>query len=73
MPCPPKFFTSVLTDVEGQRAYCACLSFSESVKSQSGDADEIQHKTEYQPKTICIVARHPFLNLLKVLYIQCLV
>jgi myotubularin-related protein 5/13 len=68
IPYPPMFFTSVLTDVEGQRAYCACLSFSESVtkpQSQSCDGDKIQDKTEYQTKTICIVARHPFLKLLK--------
>lgn len=27
----PKFFISVLTDMEGDRHYCACLSFSEAV------------------------------------------
>lgn len=28
---PPKFFVSVLTDIEGRRHYCACLAFSEAV------------------------------------------
>ncbi len=27
----PKFFISVLTDMEGDRHFCACLSFSEAV------------------------------------------
>ena len=27
----PKFFVSVLTDIEGRRHYCACLAFSEAV------------------------------------------
>ena len=27
----PKFFVSVLTDIDGRRHYCACLAFSEAV------------------------------------------
>ena len=27
----PKFFISVLTDIDGNRHYCACLAFSEAV------------------------------------------
>jgi len=30
----PKFFISVLTDVEGKRLYCPCLSFSEAVSKE---------------------------------------
>ena len=31
----PQFFISILTDVEGKRLYCPCLSFSEAVTKES--------------------------------------
>ena len=31
----PKFFISVLTDEQGRRHYCACLTFSEAISRQS--------------------------------------
>lgn len=34
----PKFFVSVLTDIEGRRHYCACLAFSEAVPKDLLDA-----------------------------------
>merc|ERR1719481_1762432 len=31
----PKFFMPVLTDVEGKRLYCPCLTFSEAVSREA--------------------------------------
>ena len=36
----PKFFVSVLTDIDANRHYCACLSFNEAVSITPSKIDE---------------------------------
>ena len=43
----PQFFISILTDVEGKRLYCPCLTFSEAVTKESlGIAEEADEEEE---------------------------
>ena len=43
----PKFFISVLTDIDGNRHYCACLAFSEAVsKDLIQDHHQVTHDEE---------------------------
>ena len=50
----PKFFTSVLTDIDANKHYCACLSFHETLaitvnKSADDADDDISVNTKYLP------------------------
>ncbi|KAI8129606.1 Myotubularin-related protein 13, partial [Lucilia cuprina] len=53
----PKFFTSVLTDIDANKHYCACLSFHETLaitlnKKVVDEEDEtISTSTKYQPNS----------------------
>lgn len=43
----PQFFISILTDVEGKRLYCPCLTFSEAVTKESlGITEEADEEEE---------------------------
>jgi len=52
----PSFFVSVLTDVEGKRLYCACLSFSEAVSKEkvglSSANDDLEDDGQQAPMSL---------------------
>lgn len=61
---PPTFFVAVLTDINSERHYCACFTFSEAVEStqssKSGDDDDvgiIQPAVLFAPKSLVLVSR----------------
>lgn len=65
----PKFFISVLTDIDANRHYCACLCFNETAKLLAVDEDEenltpgrsipsiTHHSIMYAPKCLVLVSR----------------
>ncbi|XP_052066679.1 myotubularin-related protein 13-like isoform X4 [Mytilus californianus] len=81
--CPPEFFIAVLTDMDADRHYCACLSFSESVSitlprpDDDGDPDETENAITpqslmFSPKCLVLVSRldyfETFRNCLGIIY-----
>ena len=44
----PKFFTAVLTDIDANRHYCACLSFNEAVAITPSKVDEEEDSADEQ-------------------------
>ncbi|CAG2192244.1 MTMR5_13 [Mytilus edulis] len=81
--CPPEFFIAVLTDMDADRHYCACLSFYEPVSitlprpDEDGDADETenaitQQSLMFSPKCLVLVSRldyfETFRNCLGIIY-----
>ena len=81
--CPPEFFIAVLTDMDADRHYCACLSFSESVSitmprpDDDVDTDETENPIAHQslmfsPKCLVLVSRldyfETFRNCLGIIY-----
>ncbi|XP_043944593.1 myotubularin-related protein 5 [Protopterus annectens] len=61
---PATFFVAVLTDINSERHYCACFTFSEAVEStqslKSGDDDDmgiIQPAALFAPKSLVLVSR----------------
>ncbi len=74
---PPTFFVSVLTDIEAERHYCACLTFMEDIvndpKKLSEEEDEpdqdpslVRHSTMFAPKTLVIVSRLDYFETFRV-------
>lgn len=78
----PKFFQFVLTDIDVDRHYCACLTFYETVQKQIQLQDQQQHQehqslqyqetTLYAPKCIVLISRFDyrevFRNCLSIFY-----
>ncbi|KAJ2945310.1 hypothetical protein O0L34_g9397 [Tuta absoluta] len=72
----PQFYVSVLTDVDANRHYCACLCFNETVAitpSKPADEDEesldarpvaniTHHSIMYAPKCLVIVSRQDYID-----------
>ncbi|XP_063366125.1 myotubularin-related protein 13 [Cydia amplana] len=72
----PRFYVSVLTDVDANRHYCACLCFNETVAitpTKPADEDEesleprpvaniTHHSIMYAPKCLVIVSRQDYLD-----------
>ncbi|XP_028170103.1 myotubularin-related protein 13 [Ostrinia furnacalis] len=73
----PRFYVSVLTDVDANRHYCACLCFNETVAitpSKPADEDEeslessrpvsniTHHSIMYAPKCLVIVSRQDYID-----------
>ncbi|XP_041365406.1 myotubularin-related protein 13-like [Gigantopelta aegis] len=79
---PPSFFVSVLTDIDANRHYCACLTFYETVaisptKPDDEDTDEqdsalVHHSLMFAPKSLLLVSRlsyfEAFKNCLGIMY-----
>ena len=68
----PTFFVSVLTDIDANRHYCACLSFNEPVAitpskppDEEGEEEAVEssgglvqhHSIMYAPKCLVLVSR----------------
>jgi myotubularin-related protein 5/13 len=75
--CPPEFFIAVLTDMDADRHYCACLSFSESVSitmprpDDDVDTDETENTIAHQslmfsPKCLVLVSRLDYFETFRV-------
>uniref|UniRef100_A0ABM0M8D4 LOW QUALITY PROTEIN: myotubularin-related protein 13-like n=1 Tax=Saccoglossus kowalevskii TaxID=10224 RepID=A0ABM0M8D4_SACKO len=77
----PTFFVSVLTDIEADRHYCACLTFHETVSMTPKKPDDVeseedgalvQHTLMFQPKSIALISRldyfEHFRNCLGIIY-----
>ncbi|XP_064634624.1 myotubularin-related protein 13-like isoform X5 [Lineus longissimus] len=76
----PTYFVSVLTDIEADRHYCACLTFNELVartpKKQDEESEDpnapVQHSLLYAPKTLVLISRldyfETFRNCLGLIY-----
>ncbi|KAJ0172559.1 hypothetical protein K1T71_011698 [Dendrolimus kikuchii] len=73
----PKFYVSVLTDVDANKHYCACLCFNETVAitpTKPADEDEeslestrpvaniTHHSIMYAPKCLVIVSRQDYID-----------
>ncbi|XP_052744607.1 myotubularin-related protein 5 isoform X3 [Bicyclus anynana] len=73
----PRFYVSVLTDVDANRHYCACLCFNETVAitpTKPADEDEesldgsrpvtniTHHSIMYAPKCLVIVSRQDYID-----------
>ncbi|XP_063895626.1 myotubularin-related protein 13-like [Helicoverpa armigera] len=71
----PRFYVSVLTDVDANRHYCACLCFNETVAitpTKPADEDEEEsarpvpnithHSIMYAPKCLVIVSRQDYID-----------
>ena len=73
---PPTYFVSVLTDIDGCRHYCACLSFHETVamttnKADEEDADDQEvvlphHSQMFAPKSLVLITAHDFFETFRV-------
>lgn len=65
----PSYFVSVLTDIDAERHYCACLTFTEDVAEAAvtrhdddGDDQEVdpalvRHSKMFAPKSIALVSK----------------
>ena len=51
----PKFFTAVLTDIDANRHYCACLSFNEAVAITPSKVDEEEDSADIRSNQIHLV------------------
>lgn len=51
----PKFFQFVLTDIDGDRHYCACLTFYETLKNKTDNNTDT-----YSPKCIVLISRFDY-------------
>ncbi|XP_026736856.1 myotubularin-related protein 5 isoform X1 [Trichoplusia ni] len=73
----PRFYVSVLTDVDANRHYCACLCFNETIAitpTKPADEDEeslestrpvpniTHHSIMYAPKCLVIVSRQDYID-----------
>ena len=71
----PTFYTAVLTDMDGDRHYCATFTFYETIamtQCKPDDEDDepetniIQHSSMYAPKTLILLSRHDYLEAFRV-------
>lgn len=71
----PTFFVSVLTDIDGERHYCACLTFHEPYDDQRNDTDDdnspaddemVHHSVMFAPKSIVLISQHDCFDTFKV-------
>ena len=69
----PTYFVSVLTDIDGDRHYCACLTFYEHVPSPPGQAppddqddSDASPPTVYVPKSMLLVSRLDYFETFRV-------
>lgn len=71
----PTFFVAVLTDIDADRHYCACMTFNEAVAmtpTKPDDEEEeqdgstlVHHSLMFAPKTILLVSRNNHFEALK--------
>lgn len=77
----PTFFVSVLTDIDANRHYCACLSFNEPVAitpskppDEEGEEEAVEssgglvqhHSIMYAPKCLVLVSRLDYFSAFRV-------
>ena len=70
----PTFFVSVLTDIDADRHYCACLTFNELVAKTPVKHDDdgedpnapVQHSLLYAPKTLVLISRLDYFETFRV-------
>ena len=74
----PTFFVSVLTDIDADRHYCACLTFTEDVvvdppKVDEDDTDDsspdpalVRASSMFAPKSLVLVSRLDYFEVFRV-------
>ena len=70
----PTFFVSVLTDIDGERHYCACLTFHEPYDDQRDSSDNLEsldnemvpHSMMFAPKSIVLISQLDYFDTFKV-------
>lgn len=71
----PTFFVAALTDIDADRHYCACLTFSEDaaiepMKEDDEDADQdlalIRCSKVYAPKSLALVSKLDYFETFRV-------
>ena len=79
----PEFFVAVLTDVDADRHYCACLTFSETITKTNqkhddpdGDGDDsessiMHHSLLFAPKSLVLVSRLDYFDVFRVSHVLC--
>ena len=79
---PPTYIVSVLTDIDGNRHYCACLTFMEDVNSTTFVGDEMKeggqcvtiptpdgmakHSCMFAPKSLVLVSQLDYFQTFRV-------
>lgn len=75
----PTFFVSVLTDIDADRHYCACLTFYEPVamttKPDDEDLDDHEviiphHSQMFAPKSLVLITQHDYFETFRVRMLQ---
>lgn len=75
----PTFFVSVLTDIDADHRYCACLTFYEPVamtlKPDDEDIDEEEaiiphHSQMFAPKCLAVISKHDYVETFRVCIIE---
>ncbi|XP_021368098.1 myotubularin-related protein 13-like [Mizuhopecten yessoensis] len=70
---PPEFFVAVLTDIDADRHYCTCLTFSETIaitstKGDDPDGDEpsgVHSSLMFAPKSLVLVSRLDYFDVFR--------
>lgn len=71
----PTYFVSVLTDIDGERHYCACLTFYEPYDDQRSESSEnlealgdgiVHHSMMFAPKSIVLISQLDYFDTFKV-------
>lgn len=71
----PQFFVSILTDIDANRHYCACMCFNETIsitpsKPVDEEEDPVDGDSRTLVRTIPAIAHHSIIIALE-LFIQC--
>lgn len=74
----PTYFVSVLTDIDGERHYCACLTFYEPYDDQRAEPGEdsfgvgemSHHSVMFAPKSIVLISQLDYFDTFKVICYQ---
>lgn len=71
----PSFYVAVLTDMDGERYYCAVFSFLETVATTPTKPDDeeehegtiVHHSSMFAPKSLVLISRHEYFEVFRVI------
>lgn len=72
---PPSFYVAVLTDMDGERHYCAVFKFHELIAITPSKPDDeedeqegtiIHHSSMFAPKAFILVSSHDYFEAFRV-------
>lgn len=71
----PSFYVAVLTDMDGERHYCAVFTFYEMIAMTPSKPDDeeddqersiVHHSSMFAPKSLVLVSRHDYFEAFRV-------